>query len=188
LFWQELSQRSCEAAVRINGEQLERLRDGRIQVAFIGLPVRDENWAKEVVKEEPLSIALPNSHPLSRSKQLALTALAREPIILFPRAAAPGLHDLITVTCKNAGVILNVVHEADSIGASLTLVRANLGIAFSVASMQSKSADVVFRPIKDGPRVQYGMVYKRAAQLPVLNSFLKTVRQVIADTRLPAEG
>jgi DNA-binding transcriptional LysR family regulator len=69
----------------------------------------------------------------------------------------------------------------DSLPASLTLVGANLGVAFCVASMENNASNIVFRPLQDPqPQVQYGMVYKRDAESsPVLNSFLSVVRRVV---------
>jgi DNA-binding transcriptional LysR family regulator len=166
------------------GAQIESLIEERIQVGFLALPIQEASLVAEIVEEEPLRIALPKNHPLARCQRVPLSALADQPFILFRRRTTPGLHDLITGICKNAGVSLNVVHEVDSILASLTLVRADLGIAFCVASMQQKSNGIVFRPLEEPePRVRYGITYRRDAQSPVLSSFLGVVRQVIRRRR-----
>jgi len=166
------------------GAQIEGLREGRIQVGFVSLPISQENLVAETVKEEPLRIALPKSHPLARCPSVELKTLADQPFIFFPRRVTPGLHDLLTTMCRNAGFNLNVVHEVDSILASLTLVRAGLGLCFCVASMESKSDDIVFRPIQDPTsQLQYGMVHKREPQDPVVNSFRTAVRQVVRARR-----
>ncbi len=43
---------------------------------------------------------------------------------MFARRSSPGLHDIITMMCRDAGLSMNVVHEVDKIMASLTLVNA----------------------------------------------------------------
>jgi DNA-binding transcriptional LysR family regulator len=160
------------------GEQLHRLREGRIDVGFLSLPVQDQTLAAVKIKEEPLRLALPKNHPLARFRQVPMTALAGQPFIFFPRRATPGLHDLITGLCRTAGFSLNVVHEVESIVASLTLVRANLGIAFSMDHFKDKSDSLVFRPLEDSRAVvTYGMVYKRDEKTPVMDSFISAVRE-----------
>ena len=160
------------------GEQLHRLREGRIDVAFLSLPVQDSALAAEKIKEEPLRLALPRNHPLTRFPRVPIKALAEQPFIFFPRRATPGLHDLVTGLCRSAGFNLNVVHETDSIVASLTLVRANLGIAFSMDHFKNKSDSLVFRPLDDSRAVvTYGMVYKRNERTPVMDSFMAAVRE-----------
>jgi len=161
------------------GEQLSRLREGRIDVAFLSLPIQDSTTlAAERIKEEPLRLALPKNHPLTRFRRVPMKALAGQPFIFFPRRATPGLHDLVTGLCRTAGFNLNVVHEVESMVASMTLVRANLGIAFSMDHFESKSDSLVFRPLEDSRAVvTYGMVYKRNEKTPVLDSFMSAVRE-----------
>ena len=83
---------------------------------------------------------------------------------------APGLHD---------GFTLNVVHEVDSIDGGLTLVSAGLGIAFSTPSVQTLWPEIVFRPLAGSAYVEQAVGYRRDVQSPVLDTFLRVVRQVV---------
>jgi len=160
-----------------SGAQIESLRENRLQVGFLVSPMHDPAFATEVLARDPLCVAVPKGHPLSRLARVPVSALADQRFILFPRRVTPGLHDLITSMCRSAGVNLNVVHEADSIQGALTLVNAELGIAFSNATMQSLWPDIVFRPVRDPViETEQVMVYRRDALSPVLDSFLRTVR------------
>jgi DNA-binding transcriptional LysR family regulator len=160
------------------GMQIEALREGRIQVGFLNLPVNDSGLTLETVRRWPLWIALPKTHPLIRLSKVPLSALADQRFILFARRGSPGLHDMITAICRNAGFSLNVVHEVDNLIASLTLVTAGLGVAFCSPNMQKLWPDIAFRPIKDAvPPLEYAVAYRRDARLPVLDSFLRIVRQ-----------
>ena len=74
---------------------------------------------------------------------------------------------------------MNVVHEVDNIMASLTLVNAGLGLAFCSPSMRKLWPDIVFRPFREAvPALEYVVAYRRGAQSPPLDSFLKVIRQV----------
>lgn len=165
------------------GMQIEALREGHIQVGFLNLPVQEPSLVIEVVKSEPLWIAMPKGHPLARCATVPLKALESEKVILFPRRVAPGLHDAITGMCRNAGVNLNAVHESDSVVASLTLVSAHLGIAFCTPSLRRLWPEVAFRPLQSSVKVEQAVAYRRDSQSPVLGSFLRVLRQIIRKTR-----
>src|SRR5678816_2068615 len=165
------------------GMQIEALRESHIQVGFLNLPVQEPSLVIEVVKSEPLWIAMPKGYPLARSATVPLKALESEKVILFPRRVAPGLHDAITGMCRNAGVNLNAVHESDSVVASLTLVSAHLGIAFCTPSVRRLWPEMAFRPLQSSVKVEQAVAYRRDSQSPVLGSFLRVLRQVIRKTR-----
>lgn len=160
------------------GMQIEALREGRIQVGFLNLPVQEPALVLETVKKEPLWLAMPKCHPLARHRRVPLEAMKKVGVILFPRRVAPGLHDAITGMCRNAGVNLNAIHETDSVVASLTLVSADLGVAFCTPSVRSLWPEVVFRPLESSVQVEQAVAYRRDAQSPALGTFLSVVRQV----------
>jgi DNA-binding transcriptional LysR family regulator len=161
------------------GKQIEALRDGHIGVGFLNLPVNEPSLALELIQSDPLWVALPQNHPLARHERLPLSALANQPMILFPRRATPGVHDTITSMCRNAGFDLNVTHEVDSIVGALTLVSAGLGVAFCTAGVRKLWPDISFRPLRNAIKMEQGVAYRRDMESPVLSSFLSIVRQMI---------
>ena len=159
--------------------QIEALRDQHVHVGFLSLPVIDSNLRLETVKREPMWLAVPKNHPLARHKKVPLASLEQQPFVMFARRCSPGLHDVITTTCRNAGFSLNVVHEVDNASASLTMVTARLGLAFCSPAMRKFWPDIAFRPfLEPVPPLEYAVGYLSEAQSPLLNSFLKVVRQV----------
>ena len=168
------------------GAQIERLREGRIRVGFLSLPVDDHGTlVLERIRTEAFGLALPKRHPLTRYQRVPLAALAEHRFILFPRRVNPGFHDVITALCRSAGVSLNTWHEVDNIVAALNLVRAGLGVAFCPASMQRLYTEVVFRPLRDSVlHAEYAVAYRRDAESPVLDSFLRVVHASRSQTSL----
>jgi DNA-binding transcriptional LysR family regulator len=159
--------------------QIEALRERHVHVGFLHLPVDDSNLTLEPVKREPLWLALPKDHSLAKHKSVKLASVAQHPFIMFARRSNPGLHDVITVACRNAGFSLEVVHEVDNSIAAMTLVSAGLGLAFCSPSWRQLWPDVAFRPFSDEvPALEYAVAYRRGAQSPPLDSFLKVVRQI----------
>jgi DNA-binding transcriptional LysR family regulator len=160
-------------------QQIEALREGHVHVGFLHLPVDDSHLTLEPIRREPLWLALPNDHPLVKQKRIALTHLAQQPFIMFARRSNPGLHDVITTTCRNAGFSLNVVHEVDNSIAAMTLVTAGLGLAFCSPSWRRFWPEVAFRPFREPvPALEYAVAYRRGFQSPPLDAFLKVVRQI----------
>ncbi len=159
------------------GMQVEALRERRIDIGFINLPVHEPALVVERIKSDPLWLALPKSHPLARLRRVPLPALADQRIILFPRRVTPGLHDTITGMCRDAGFTLNVVHEVDSLVGGLTLVSADLGVAFATPSSHRLWPDIAFRPIQTSASIEQAVAYNREAASPVLQTFLRAVRQ-----------
>jgi DNA-binding transcriptional LysR family regulator len=133
----------------------------------------------EPIKREPLWLALPQDHSLAKRKRVKLANLAQQPFIMFSRRSSPGLHDVITTACRNAGFSLNVIHEVDNVIASMTLVTAGLGLAFCSPSWRTLWPNVAFRPLVEPvPALEYAVAYRRAAHTPALSSFLTVVRQI----------
>src|SRR5579863_2731797 len=82
-------------------QQLEWLRNGRIQVSFLRPPVEDPALNARIIFKEPWVVALPDTHPLARRAQVPLRALSEDQFMLFPRELAPGLYDqLLAVYLK----------------------------------------------------------------------------------------
>jgi DNA-binding transcriptional LysR family regulator len=164
------------------GLQIDALREGKIEVGFVNLPVQEPTLTVETIKRDPLWLALPQGNPLARRTSIPIALLENQPMIFFPRRVTPGLHDSITAMCRNAGFTLNVIHEVDSIVGGLTLVSAGFGVAFSTPSVQQLLPDIVFRPIEGGPFIEQAVGYRRDVQSPVLETFLTVVRKAARKT------
>jgi len=163
------------------GAQIEALRESRIHVGFLNLPVQEPSLVLETVRKEPLCVAMPKAHPLARQQKITVGALKEQRIIIFPRRVAPGLHDAIIGMCRAAGFTLNAIHETDNVVASLTLVSAELGIAFCYPSLRRLWPDLTFRPVESSVQIEQAVAYLRGVQSPVLKVFLQLVRQAAGE-------
>src|SRR6202012_1571436 len=52
--------------------QMEHLRDESIDVGFVMLPVRDEQFATKLLMRDPLVVAVPTRHKLKNRKEIGL--------------------------------------------------------------------------------------------------------------------
>ncbi|AKQ68331.1 LysR family transcriptional regulator [Myxococcus hansupus] len=128
------------------------LSAGELDIAIVRAPFRHEGLIVERLLRERFVLALPARHPRARQQVVALSSLASEPFVLFPRHSAPGLHDLVTSMCLAAGFSPNILQEASSWPSVVGMVEAGLGLTIAPASSQALCPKgVVFRPLSGAP-------------------------------------
>ncbi|MFD4836702.1 LysR substrate-binding domain-containing protein [Achromobacter sp. NPDC058515] len=143
---------------------LRGLRAGDVDVAFVRPPyVLDPEHESERVLDEPMLVALPPDHPLSRKRSIPIAALADEDFVLYPRPIGAGLYDAIQSACQRAGFAPRVIQEAPQMASIVSLVAAGVGISVVPAAMRHMGAEgIEYRPIKgDAPHALLDMAYRR---------------------------
>ncbi len=161
--------------------QIEALRDGRIHVGFVRLPVDESGLVVKSIRREPLLAVLPRRHRLARAARVRVADLAGETLIIFARHVAPGYYDVFMSACGRAGFTPRVFH-AGSMQTNLALVSAGLGVTMLPASIRSLRRDgVVYRDLAPPvPYVEMAIAYRRDERSTVLPAFLEVVREVRA--------
>jgi DNA-binding transcriptional LysR family regulator len=164
-----------------SGDQIQALRAGGIQVGFLKSPVHDSAMKTEVILREPLILAVCTKSKLAGRKQVPLTALAGESLILFPRHLNPDYYDLIVEAYKTVGLSLEVAFEVEDTSTALDLVAAGLGVSLLSASARSVGLrGVVFRDLQALlPWTEIAVAYTRDSA-KTLSPFLEVVRRVAA--------
>jgi len=165
--------------------QIEALREGRIQVGFLRLPVDEAGVVVERIQREPLVAVLPARHRLAQRARVRLSDLAGEPMVLFPRELAPGYYDLYVGACRQAGFTPRVAHEALGIQTNLGLVAAGLGFTLLPSAIRNlRRSGVVYRPLAPPtPQTDMALAYLREQSSPVLKAFCEIAREVTKPRR-----
>ncbi|MBY5882595.1 LysR family transcriptional regulator [Rhizobium ruizarguesonis] len=134
---------------------MQKLERGELDATFMRPSLDDPTGIRlRRLPDEPMVIALPASHPLTRYPRLPLAALADEPFILFPRLVGLSLYDDVVLACRKAGFELTVAQEAPQISSVVNLVAADLGVSIVPASIsQIMLEGVAYRPIEGPPAV-----------------------------------
>jgi DNA-binding transcriptional LysR family regulator len=163
-------------------EQAKALKQGRIHVGFVVLPLQTSELAIERISNEPRLLGLSAHHPLARRRRIPLTSLAMEPFILFTRELCSGSHDQIIRTCINAGFSIHISHEVTNIVTALALVEAGLGVSLFPASIRDfSSKQVVLREVYPSfPKVELALAYRSDDESPLLRLFLSVAKEVLA--------
>jgi len=160
-------------------EQLQALRERRINVGFNRLVPPEEDIVVETVLREPLVVALHESHPLTQRQRIRIRHLADEPLILYPNLSPmPGLAQEVIEAFRQEGAELNVEQEVGDVLTAVALVASGFGLAVTTRSASSlRLPGVAFRPLhsKYLRDLELSCLYRKDDSSPVLAAFLKVV-------------
>jgi len=160
----------------IAGEQLRRQE---VDVAFVYMAPTDLHELKtHTISVERWMLALPQAHPLVKSKRVKLVELKREPFVWFPRPVAPPLYDRVLAACHAAGLTLNIVQEVNNPTTILSLVAGGIGVSFTIASAEKMKPDsVVLRKVDDlRVTAELSAIWRGDNKVPALQKFIEIVR------------
>jgi DNA-binding transcriptional LysR family regulator len=169
----------------LSNELIERLRNERMDVAFIRTSPVDEGLVITPVLEEPMVVALPHGHALAQGDDgaaVSLKRLARETFILY---GPPGTGiDVTAAACRAAGFSPRVGQYALRITSTLSLVAVGLGVSIVPASMQRMTIDgVIYRRLRAArqPKFVLNLASRRSDPSAVVRHFLNLVKQAAKD-------
>ncbi|MBF2075078.1 MAG: LysR family transcriptional regulator [Synechococcales cyanobacterium C42_A2020_086] len=182
--------RSQVPAVRLElhematNEQLQWLREGKIDIGFLRPPVEDKTLHLQIIVREPMVVALPETHPLAAESQIALAALANESFILFPRLLSPRAYDQIIGLCQQAGFSPKVVQEAMQMQTIVSLVAGNIGVAIVPVSLQNmQRTGVIYKPLAEpAPCAEVAVAWRSNDTSASVHQFLTIMRQTMQQT------
>ncbi|MDX2242588.1 MAG: LysR family transcriptional regulator [Leptolyngbyaceae cyanobacterium bins.302] len=160
-------------------EQVQAVLGGKLDIGFVRPPVEEPELDAIVIFQEPLMVALPESHRLRGVVQVSVKSLAQEAFILFPRIVAPGLHDQILSVCLQAGFNPQIAQEAIQMQTIVSLVAAEMGVAIVPLSLQNlQRQGVVYKPLQElTPMVEIVVICRKNSSTTV-HRFLQVTEQV----------
>lgn len=166
-------------------DQAQAIREERLHVGFVALPIDDAGLATETVMRQPIVVALPEDHPLARRHRVPLEALSGEPQIMFARSNGPRFFDAVLAACREAGFSMNIAHEVDNLYTACALVAAGLGVCLVPAGVQDghSTSSIVLRPLSPPlPHIDthVALAYKPQFTSDLVPLFVEVVREVVA--------
>ncbi|WP_431225533.1 LysR family transcriptional regulator [Serratia sp. L9] len=161
---------------------VREIKNGKMDVAFIGLHTEAKGLKVETLFEDSLMVALPASHPLARKRKLGFDDLRDEAIFRFERRLNPGFYDHCQACFELIGFRPNTIPEPDDHHILLGLIAEGQGMAFIPASLQNvKRQGVVFRQLKEeAKKLTSGIAVAYAAdnRSEILAQLLELVRAI----------
>ncbi|WP_257546643.1 LysR family substrate-binding domain-containing protein [Sphingopyxis sp. DBS4] len=167
-------------------EQIEALRESRIDIGLIRLPVLDELVETGPVYQEPLSVALPAEHHLlAASGPVPIRRLAGSPFVTYEARRGFNFQADLHALCRFARFEPQIVHQAPSTEAVVGIVACGEGVAIVPASAERlRMRGVAFRPLdtKGLPAqlasVSFGIGWRRDFVSAVTQEFIAFVRSL----------
>lgn len=167
--------------------QFDELVSGRIDAGFViplqpGAPDIMADSALDYFKmvEEPLVLCAPSGLPaLRKTGPVRLADLPPLPLVIFPRAVAPSLHDAILAAFRTAGVLPTIGQEAIQMQTIVSLVSGGMGLALVPQSVSNlMRPGVEYRALRDpAPLAETGLAWRRDNDSPVLWGFLELLKK-----------
>lgn len=131
--------------------QWELLANNTIDLGFVyWMPPHMGGVAYHIINRERILLATTHTSGLLKKKKIALKDLVGAPFVWIKRKESPQYYDMILAQCDRAGVTLNVLQEANTESAILSLVAAEIGSSFiTEAALKRRPENVTLVPVKD---------------------------------------
>lgn len=145
---------------------LARLRDGRLDVGLLALPVHDDQLHVEPLFDEPFVLAVPRHHALARRSTVDMRDLEREHLLLLEEGHC--LRDQALDVCHLAGAGERAGFRATSLETLRQMVAAGVGVTLlpmlAVQPPVPPSPDIALLPFEGNPpHRRVAMVWRRSA-------------------------
>lgn len=162
--------------------QVEALADGTIDLAVMRTPVPDPDIDVQVVRREPLVVALPENHPLAGKERLRIADLRDEPFITYPSEHRSVLHDAVLAAAQRAGFRPRRAAQVAETSTMVVFVAAGLGVAVvpeNVSALQLPG--VVFRELAGSESVELAVGRHASRRAAVVDRVMETLGDLIAE-------
>ena len=156
---------------------LRELIADRLDAAFVRPPIDARGVSCVTFASEELLVALPAEHPLAARRRLRPEQLRGEPVVFWPRANGPGMHDLITSQVW-PDEPPNVVREEPEDEQLLNAVAAGAGIAVVPAgrARAQRIPGLALRRFSPPvPQVLLGLAYRAETTNPGVRELLDLI-------------
>lgn len=165
-------------SLRVGGSEqlIERVREGAIDVAFLGLPTtaRPEGVAAHELARDRLVAVVAPDHPLAGERETDLRRLSSEVFVDLPAGSAGRAQSDLAFAA--AGISREVTFEVSTVDSMMArLVAQGLGIAMLPAAWAPQLTGVTTVEVTDAPaRVEY-VIWSRVTRTPAASAFLSIV-------------
>ncbi len=160
---------------------LAMLRDGKLDAAVLALPLQEDWLEAEFLFEEPFVLAVPDGHPLASQRDLCLSELGDQHLMLLEEGHC--LRDHALEVCSLAGAGEKEGFRATSLETLRQMVAAGVGVTLlpMLAVKPPVSASENIRLLAFGnppPSRSMALVWRKSSAMSV---FLKALAAVLRD-------
>lgn len=165
-------------------DQVDALREGRIDVALLRPPVADRTLAVTTLREERLMVAVPTGHRLAARKRLRVADLAGTDLIVHSAGRRSAMYDVVRRLFADADLAPHIRHEVGETSTMITLVAGGLGVAVVPEPVEALAlAGVRYLPLTGTARgtatVELGVAHRADRDEPHLRRTLATLQDLV---------
>ncbi|WP_079049734.1 LysR family transcriptional regulator [Streptomyces torulosus] len=184
-----------EAVIRLRqvnwADPTAGLADGEADVAFIWLPVPDQDrYAWTVIAEEPVRVALPDTHPLAARAEIDFADLLDEPFLALPESAGPLRDHWLALEARD-GRPPRIGAEIAGTEETYEALLAGLGVCLVAAGNVPllTLGGVTTRPVRGVPPSRYVLAWRKDdARRPLVRAYAEACRTAARGGRGLADG
>ncbi len=160
---------------------LHMLRDGKLDAAVLALPLHEDWLETEFLFEEPFLLAVPEGHPLADQRELRLSELDHERLLLLEEGHC--LRDQALEVCTLAGAGEKEGFRATSLETLRQMVAAGVGVTLlpmlAVKPPVSPSENIRLLSFRDPPPTRrLALVWRKSSATA---GFLHKLAEVLRD-------
>lgn len=169
-------------------EQLNALKDGRIDVGFGRVRHEDPNIRRIVLREEKLICTVPVGHKLCNlNRPLNAREIADENLIIFPKNPRPSFADQVLDGLKARAVQPKKIIEVRDLQIAIGLVAAGEGVSIVPRSLEGlKRDDVVYLDLNENHAISPIIFSTRAMdRSPEIQDLLSLIYDIYDEEGIP---
>ncbi|MEO3787428.1 LysR family transcriptional regulator [Actinocorallia sp. B10E7] len=185
-----LRHRQVRISLRSDGSDAlaERVRQGDLDVAFLGIPVGARPKGvrgRELARGDLVAMVAPD-HPLAGEEHTDLHRLSEEPFVDFPPGTAGRAQS--DEAFAAAGVRREVAFEVTTADFMARLIRQNLGIGMMPATFAPELPDLSVIRVRDAPARAEHLIWSRFQPSPAAAAFLSILGVPTTEPPEPPHG
>ncbi|WP_066769135.1 LysR family transcriptional regulator [Sphingobium sp. CCH11-B1] len=165
-----------------SAEQIVALKDGRINVGFGRLRLSDPGVRREILREEPLVVAMAPDHPLARGEgTLSLTDFGDLPVIIYPKEPRPSYADVVISMFQDLGLYPQMI-EVRELQSALIMAAAGEGVCIVPESIRRMGrVDTVFRELESRTTVPMILSHRADDQSEELHTLFEVFQEAYGE-------
>lgn len=167
---------------KLTQEALNMLRQGRLDIAMLGLPINDPDVETYMIHREPLCVVLPADHRLAGEEIIDLAELSGEGFVTTPQFAGSLFRDSTFQLCAEAGFVPRISQQVPDPFLALLLVSGGVGVAVTTRSLGELSPpNTVAIPMKQNSvKLRHGIGWMRGFDRVARDSVLEVMRDIFS--------
>lgn len=167
-------------------DQERAVVDGQVDVSFARTPVTHPELDQMIVASEPLVVGFPATHPLAQRDRIEIADILHEPLLTSDSCPSEAWRMWWALADHRQGVPITwgpIVDTVEDMFQHAALGHAIVITAYSVTSAYSHPL-VTFKPLVDAPHTTVALCWLRDRQLPLLQQFLATAREIVTESEV----